>query len=97
MLRITNAVQTLDRLRPFAPYINLKCLRNLVCALIVENKKKFVGPLNSRICKMSAWSEIECDLWGEFTINIKCIEGVELMEWGDGVYKASGRVRVTVS
>lgn len=94
MLRITNAVQTLDRLRPFASYINLKCLRKLVCALIWENAKNFSGQF---ICKMPERSEIECDLWGEFTVNIKALDNVYLMEWGDLVYKASGRVRVTVS
>ncbi len=97
MLRITNAVQTLDRLRPFASYINLKCLRKLVCALIVENAKNFSGPFNSHICKVSEGSVIECDLWGEFTVNIKALDDVYLIEWGDGVYKPSGRVRVTVS
>lgn len=97
MLRITNAVQTLDRLRPFASYINLKCLRKLVCALIWENAKNFSGQFISRICKMPERSEIECDLWGEFTVNIKALDNVYLMGWGDLVYKASGRVRVTVS
>lgn len=96
MLRITNAVQTLDRLRPFASYINLKCLRQLVCALIWENAKNFSGQSISPICKMPERSEIEC-LWGEFTVNIKALDNVYLMEWGDLVYKASGRVRVTVS
>lgn len=97
MLRITNAVQTLDRLRPFASYINLKCLRKLVCALIWENAKNFSGQFISHICKMPERSEIECDLWGEFTVNITALDNVYLMEWGDLVYKASGRVRVTVS
>lgn len=97
MLRITNAVQTLERLRPFASYINLKCLRKLVCALIWENAKSFSGQFISHICKMPERSEIECELWGEFTVNIKALDNVYLMKWGDLVYKASGRVRVTVS
>lgn len=97
MLKIVNAAQTLGRLRPFYPGINLGCLRNLVCDEFIK-KSHIIGIFNSKIARPKKGTVICVGMKNNITLRIEVLEEVtEIIDWQDSFRcSALGRVRVTV-
>lgn len=97
MLRIINAAQTLDRLRPFFPGINLRSLREWVGREIL-NFGGIEGPFESRISYLKSGETFCVTLERGGTLIIESLsDRVEVIDWRDkSRLSSTGRVRVTV-